>query len=1309
MLDAKIWSSDTSLGCFLKRVNPVRYVGATCAGGASGRWRVLLVALLLSVVLLPASALAQLYAGSLQGDVKDSTGALVPGATLTLTDVGKGFVHSTKSDNTGHYAFRNLEPTVYKLEVVQTGFQSELIPTITITVNEAATNNITLKVGQGNEVVDVSSTPGETINTENGETGQLVDRNLISNLPLINRAVFDLAYLAPGVSPPAGGTFGNGSQANNFVSEGSRNAQADILIDGVTTTNYDQNTGFVDPLYTPSVDAVQEFKIQQTNFSAEFGFSGATIVNVITRDGSNTIHGSVYEYLRNTVLNGENYFQKNATVPGPNPPYHKNDFGGTIGGPIIKDKLFYFFDFEGVRQITPQTDTLDLPTAAERTGDFSQLCSTLGGSFNGAGQCSAANGQLWDPYAFSLGAANQHTSTSFIPFNNLATYASHGSYFGVNGLVSQSGQPGNLLSPVSQAILKYIPLPNNGTSLHGNYVKTGGNVTNSNQYDAKLSYQPGANDNLTGRFSYAFGNSEDANLFGNPFDANTQGPTVDRTYQGAINYTHTFNSKSLLTASLGLTHAYANTAGVAFNSTQVGIPNDVATNPVKGIQQAVAIGISGYAGENSNANFGGQPYAVLSYAQDVGQFISTYDRIIGHHDIKVGGEIRLHRINFTQFGITSGLWSFNGSSTAQDANNGASGGDSMASFLTGFGAGWDADAAPAQPATQNWQYAMFVQDNWRVTPKLTMNLGFRYDLDMPRTERHDRMSYFDPSIASPYASQVQGVDPSVCPACDNLRGAFEYVGGSNSRYPYNVYYGAVGPRLGFAYALKPATSIRGGFGIYYDPGKTGAAGTGSGAGGFQGYATQTNWAAYGSNAATNYNAIIPNYQGILGQDPGGPPAPFGKTQGLATALGTALQNIPVRTFNQLPREYSWSLGIEHQFGPKLLVDIDYIGKHGQNLYLGGFQNYLEHISPATAAAYRTNPGSYTQSVNPPLPVCAAVAVATNDTSYANPVGQTYTANSSGQVTSCTGSYPRYNLFMPYPLYAIGAYGDAGVQNVDPPIARSNYHALTARVVRPMTRGLQLLLTYTAQQSFDNGSSQGTNFYITPENNSGVQDPNDTNAEYALSSYSVGQIAQATAVWSIPYGKGFAHDSHNMLINGVLGNWNVNGTYRWDSGQPIEVPLGSGGQATIVGYNSRPNLNGQLKKSAGVQGIELNGVVTGNYFQNPGVFTRPADYADGTSPRTLQGVAAPGTNNFDLSVNKNFPFEFVHEGFTLRARWEAFNVFNHVQYAAPGGVSGLGGVAAGAGPISTLNGNTFGVITSQANAPFTQQVSLQLSF
>jgi hypothetical protein len=1289
-------------------------------------------AILSILSMVPNVARAQLYAGSLSGVVADPTGALVVNAAVTLTDVEKGFTHEDKTDASGRYSFRALPPTVYKLTIVAQGFETEVRPAITVNVNENATANITLKIGQSSETVEVQAGSAEGVDSEDASNGQVVDQSLISALPLVGRAVFDLAFLAPGVSSPAGGTFGGGGQANNFISQGSRNGQADILIDGITTTNYDQNGGWVDPLYTPSVDAVQEFKIQQTNFSAEFGFSGSTVINVVTRSGSNKLHGSAYDYLRNTVFNSNDWFSKQAGEA--TPAYHWNDFGFTASGPIKKDKIFFFFDYEGHREIYATVKTLDLPTDRERGGDFGQICSNAGGTFNGAGQCSAAAGQIWDPYQWATGPNSQHLSTTFVPYNNMATYTSGGNYAGGTGL---PGGVGNLINPVTAAIFAgtntngapYIPHAQNQYALHGNYTNSAGNVNNGNQFDAKVDYQISPNDNLSARWSSSWGNSEDANIFNSVFDSNTQGPTTDITYQGSVNYTHTFSSNTLLTATFGATHSWANTAGVHFDSTTIGVPADVATNPVGHVQTAPSITIGGYAAENNNGNFGGQEYALLLYGQDLGHLEAAISHVIRNHELKAGGEVRLHRINFTQWGIPNGRWDFESSSTAQDANNSSSGGDSIASFLTGFSPGWGAMEDPASPATQNYQYAGFVQDNWKVNHKLTVNAGFRYDLDMPRTERHDRMSYFDPTLPSPIASEVSGVDPTVCPACNNLRGAFEYVGHSstpasgslpamttnNSRYPYNVYHGAVGPRLGFAYAIMPTTAIRGGVGIYYDPGKTGAAGTGAGGGGFQGYATQSNWTNYSGSAATGYASVIPDHSAILGQQPS-LQTPYNKTEGLYTELGGWLANVPINTYNTLPREFTWSLGFEHEFRSKLLLDADYIGKHGQHLYLGGFTNYADHIPPSMAAAYHANPSAYAGNISTPAALNLAVGnaeAAVGVPNYTNPIAETTTV----------GIMPVWAGSLPYPQFSDGNWSEDGIQNVDPPIARSNFHGIVLKLSKPLAQGLQFLVSYTAQQSFDNGSSQGANDYITPtvaavtsssaaSGAYGVQDPNAIGAEYSLSQFSIGQIAQGTFVYQIPFGEGRHWSTGSGLLDDIFGNWQTSGSYRWDSGQPLSS--GGGGQAALPGYNTRPNMSGQLKKSGGIQGVLVNGVANGNYFQNPQVFTQPADYTDGSAPRNLKGIAAPGTDNFNLAVDKSFPLHF-REGMVFKFRWEAFNLFNHVQYAGPntspefcGWTTTTATCAAGPGNVN-LQGSTFGEINSQANSPLIQQVSLRITF
>jgi hypothetical protein len=233
------------------------------------------------------------------------------------------------------------------------------------------------------------------LSTQDSVTGQQVDRALINDLPLVGRAVFDLAFLAPGVIQAPGATFGPSNSGNNFSSNGGRNAITEVLIDGVAATSYEPNSGINTLLYTPSVDAVQEFKMMQNNYTAEEGFTGNTYINVVLRSGTNAYHGSVYEFLRNDKLDANNFFTNKAG--GKLPPLRRNQYGATFGGPIRKDKTFFFVDWEGTREHSGTTHNAGVPSAAMKTGDFGELCARNNGTFNASGICSNGDGQLWDP------------------------------------------------------------------------------------------------------------------------------------------------------------------------------------------------------------------------------------------------------------------------------------------------------------------------------------------------------------------------------------------------------------------------------------------------------------------------------------------------------------------------------------------------------------------------------------------------------------------------------------------------------------------------------------------------------------------------------------------------------------------------------------------------------------------------------------------------------------------------------------------------------------------------------------------------
>src|SRR5437868_4223129 len=446
--------------------------------------------MLVTACFFGAIASAQQYTGSVTGVVTDPSGAVVPNAQLRLLDEQKGFTFTGVSDSKGGYVIRGVPPGTYKLSVEAQGFRSETQSGIKLDVSQNVTVNFSLQMGAVTQSVQISEA-APLLSTQDAVTGQTVDRKFINDLPLITRSVTDLAYLTPGVTEVD--TQCKGCTANNFISNGGRNATADMLLDGVTVTNFEQNSGIQVPTYTPSVDAVEEFTVQQTNFSAEYGFSGGTIVNMVTRSGTNQFHGSLYEFFRNQKLDANNWFNNQSGVPIP--ALRNNNFGGTVGGPIRRDKTFFFFDYDGSRSRTASTHQAGVPSAAERTGNFGELCGYAGGSFNANGLCSSGDGQLWDPYTGVYNAdAGGPVRSGFIPFNNIATYTSPGSPV-LNGTPYQlPAGPGNLIDPVALKLMQYYPLPNEnvGTATYNpytNWIGSGSNQNSNNQYDIKIDHR----------------------------------------------------------------------------------------------------------------------------------------------------------------------------------------------------------------------------------------------------------------------------------------------------------------------------------------------------------------------------------------------------------------------------------------------------------------------------------------------------------------------------------------------------------------------------------------------------------------------------------------------------------------------------------------------------------------------------------------------------------------------------------------------------------------------------------------------------
>src|SRR5438093_6317718 len=704
---------------------------------------------LLLIMLIPASVWAQVYSGSLTGVIKDPSGAVVPGAEVKLTDVNKGYSQDVKTDESGRYLLRSIAPGTYRLSVVASGFRAYLQQGIVLDVGQNASIDIALQLGEQSNTVEVTS-ESTLLQTEDAVTGQTLNRTFVNDLPLIGRYVLDLVYLTPGITRPPGRGVGSEAdgEGNNFIANGGRPSSVDVLIDGVTVNLFGQHGGITSQIDIPSLEAVQEFKIQ-SNFSADAtGFSGATAVNMVIRSGTNSFHGVAFEFLRNNVFTANDWFNNRAGVKLPARRF--NEFGANVGGPIRKDKTFFFANWEGFRNRKPNTLQAGVPSSAMRSGDFAEICAA---GFDASGKCNDPGGQLWDPYS-GVFDPNQGgpVRSRFIPFNNMATYQSPGNPKLNRTPFQLPAVPGNLINPVASRMMQEYPLPNLNVgspnySRYNNWIRSVSDAGGRNQMDFKIDHIFGEKDRLSIRFAPRWTYYNKVNSFDSPMDPYSQGHNKYDAYSFALNHTHSFSPKTLLNVSLGyITNPVFGGNGVLPEfypdydiSKELGVPEYL---KISGALDTPAVVIPSYRASGGGTNLGNQPWGQYKQTPETYHLLVSLSRVQGRHDMKVGWEGRLHRISFSQPVAPAGVFGFDFNSTSQQPWSG--GGDQMAGFLTGVSVptGWGSEyEVPLMPATQSFQYGGFIQDNWRVTDKLTLNLGLRYDLSLSRTERHNRMQY----------------------------------------------------------------------------------------------------------------------------------------------------------------------------------------------------------------------------------------------------------------------------------------------------------------------------------------------------------------------------------------------------------------------------------------------------------------------------------------------------------------------------------------------------------------------------------------
>jgi hypothetical protein len=637
-------------------------------GSWHGPWGFL--ALICFLTFVSTSAWAQVTSGSVTGVVTDPTGAVVPGATVVVTDADKGYPYPTTTDAVGRYLVTNLLPGTYNISVEAKGFKTNKQEGIVIAVSGRVAVDVHLQLGATAQAVEVVGA-APILSTQDAVTGQEVDRTLINNLPLVGRNVLDLAFLSPGVTTVPGRSY-SGGNGIDFVSNGGRNDTSEVLVDGIATTSYEPNTGINTPLFQPNVDAVQEFKIMQNNYTAEEGFSGNTYITLVSRSGTNGLHGSVYEFLRNDKLDANNWFS-NASG-GKLPPLRRNQFGGSVGGPIRKDKTFFFFDFDATREHYGSTHFAGVPDTLERTGDFGELCTAKwagNSTFDANGICKNSNFQLWDPYSGDYEAGTGRVLHVPIPNNNLITYMSDTSnvYIGkvMSNLPAQyqlAAKPGNLIDPVALKMIQYYPQPtfqpgSAGYNYLNNWSGSGIGTDTNNQFDARIDQRFSDKTAFNARYSMSWGTYHNFNCFGNALDPCTQGPGVGGSRSVALNFNHTFSPNTLLNVALGFTRGLSDTKGIyqdfpKFNPiTTLGLPSYLAAD--NGPISAPNIYLyGGYTSANGPESIGPQPWSIYKNGNQVYHFLSTLTHLKGHHELKFGGEFRVQQMNWYQDGDPGG-------------------------------------------------------------------------------------------------------------------------------------------------------------------------------------------------------------------------------------------------------------------------------------------------------------------------------------------------------------------------------------------------------------------------------------------------------------------------------------------------------------------------------------------------------------------------------------------------------------------------------------------------------------------------------
>jgi hypothetical protein len=1207
----------------------------------------LLVLLLLSLYGVDQAVAQSTYTSQLTGTVSDSSGAVIPGAKVTLTDEGTNIASTNVTNGSGIYLFTNVRPGTYSIRVTAPNLATQERKGVTLAVSQSATLDFSLSPNAVSEVVTVTE-QAPLLDTGNASLGTDVTNEYVRDIPLSNRSMFGLVFLAGGVSETAGqGTNDSYPSGTNFISNGQRNATAEIRLDGALTSAPEQGEGATTNVYyQPSVEVVQEFKVENNSFSAEYGNNGGTVVNIVLKEGTNRFHGSGWWFGQRSALDANEFF--NEANGGAKPDHARDQYGFSLGGPIKKNKAFFFVDYEGLRQNDPFDIDAFVPTDLERQGDFSQSLQPIFNPFN-----VDTNGVRAD--------------------------------FTVPNVID----PG-LIDPIGQKIINLYPEPTDPNAALGtpNFHQAVLNKTTGRQFDIKIDDYLSDKQRFMARYSNLHSDNSIPTIFGNG-DWGCCGDglsSVTDVHNVGLEYNFTLSPNVVWTSRFGLDRAVAPvTENYPKLSTVFDQPGDSFLGQANHLTRFPTIQM-----DNNATSLFNQCCTDTVFAHSLYSYSSAISWARGKQIWKFGGEQRLFFNNFFQPGNPTGFFHFTQGVTEQVVGAGDTDqGNSFASLLLGYGDNDSFVSTSGPVSNKSKETAFYFQDDWKVAPKLTLNFGIRYEWSTPYTERNNKVQFTDftgdTGIAVPINVQDPNgvVDPGIpnpvlLNRTGNLIGTTIFPSSGHRNVPVDRNNWA--PRAGFAYQVGSNTVVRGGAGIYY-----------------------------GLNVATNFQTPAPAFGNsnpvrfsidqfqtrlatLADPFPGGFATPQGDTYGKLAMWGYNDNNTLGITEARNAEIYQWNLGIQHLFRGGITIGLDYSASQSRHLpFSSGSATGNKNILPSSIRKQIVANYDHCVATDPDPANDCTTPTNVLGTNVDNPFQPLFTGSTAifNEPSSLykNDQIPLINLLRRYPQF------DGDFSALTLLGASASYNSLQVRFQKRASHYISFEGNYTWAKAIDD-SSAGANSFITDSlsNGSLPQEADNLKAERSISANDATHRMVLATILDIPVGRGlWIGGNMNKVLDTIIGGWSVSTILTFQSGTPIHIGMES---SQLADGGQRPDVVcSQVSSGVSYHQAALNFVRgTGNpSVFNEACFADPGDQVAGNAPRYFSNLRSDGIHNTDLSLSKEIK---VREGMLLQLRAEFFNFTNTPRFAFP---------------VASFGASDFGDVEGTLGNPRHMQFGLRFQF